>query len=66
MKFILRALFVVLAFTSLTVQTVSAQKIRIKVTGQKDTVVNLIKYFGKGLYYADTALMKNGEVTFNG
>ena len=33
-------------------QTLHAQKIRLKVLGQKDTTVNLIKYFGKGLYYA--------------
>lgn len=43
-----------------------AQKIRIKVLGQADTTVHLIKYFGKGLYYADTAKIKNGEVVFNG
>ena len=47
-------------------QVTFSQKIRIKVTGQKDTTVHLIKYFGKGLYYADTAQMKNGEVVFNG
>ncbi len=44
----------------------SAQKIRIKVLGQKDTTVNLIKYYGGKLYYADTAEMKNGEVVFDG
>ena len=43
-----------------------AQKIKIKVLGQRDTTVHLIKYFGKGLYYADTAVIKNGEVVFNG
>ncbi|NCA21726.1 MAG: DUF4369 domain-containing protein, partial [Crocinitomicaceae bacterium] len=42
------------------------QKIKIKVTGQKDTTVFLIKYFGQKLFYADTAEMKNGEVTFDG
>jgi hypothetical protein len=50
----------------LSSQVSFSQKIRIKVTGQKDTTVHLIKYFGKGLYYADTAQMKNGEVVFNG
>ncbi|MFM7566758.1 MAG: thioredoxin-like domain-containing protein [Flavobacteriales bacterium] len=45
---------------------VSAQKIRIKVLGQKDTTVHLIKYFGKGLYYADTAKISKGEVIFDG
>jgi hypothetical protein len=48
--------FVLVLFTQVTF----SQKIRIKVTGQKDTTVHLIKYFGKGLYYADTAQMKNG------
>jgi ssDNA-binding Zn-finger/Zn-ribbon topoisomerase 1 len=57
-------LFFVLMF--LTGLNVSAQKIRIKVNGQKDTVVNLIKYYGQKLYYADTAEMKNGEVIFDG
>ena len=50
----------------LSAQVTFSQKIRIKVTGQKDTTVHLIKYFGKGLYYADTAQLKNGEVIFNG
>ena len=45
---------------------VSAQKIRIKVLGQPDTTVHLIKYFGKGLYYADTCKMVKGEVYFDG
>jgi thiol-disulfide isomerase/thioredoxin len=43
-----------------------AQKLRFKVDGQKDTTVHLVKYFGKGLYYADTAEMKSGYVEFNG
>lgn len=43
-----------------------AQKIRFKVIGQKDTTVHLVKYFGKGLYYADTAQMKAGVVEFDG
>ena len=43
-----------------------AQKIRLKVTGQKDTTVYLIKYYGQKLFYADTAEMKNGEVVFEG
>lgn len=42
------------------------QKIKVKVNGQKDTTVFLIKYFGQKLFYADTADMKNGEVTFDG
>ena len=39
----------------------SAQKIRIKVVGQKDTTVNLIKYYGGKLFYADTAEMKTAK-----
>ena len=31
------------------------QKLKFKVVGQKDTTVFLVKYYGKGLYYADTA-----------
>jgi thiol-disulfide isomerase/thioredoxin len=45
---------------------VQAQKIRLKVEDQKDTTVYLIKYFGSKLFYADTAELKNGEVTFDG
>lgn len=60
MKNILTFLFLVCA--SMTY----AQKIRLKVEGQKDTTVFLIKYFGSRLNYADTAQMKNGEVVFDG
>jgi len=42
------------------------QKLKFKVVGQKDTTVFLVKYYGKGLYYADTAEMKNEVVEFNG
>jgi len=57
------SLFVAIVLLS---QISFAQKIKIKVLGQRDTTVHLIKYFGKGLYYADTAVIKNGEVVFNG
>ena len=50
----------------LVCSTSFGQKLRFKVSGQKDTTVHLVKYFGKGLYYADTAEMKNGEVVFDG
>lgn len=43
-----------------------SQKIKFKIAGQKDTTVNLVKYLGKKLYYADTAEMKNGVVEFDG
>ena len=58
--------FVLLILFVSSLSFVNAQKIHIKVLNEKDTVVHLIKYFGKGLYYADTAVMKNGEVTFDG
>lgn len=44
----------------------SAQTLKFKIKGQKDTTINLVKYFGKGLYYADTAEIKNGIVQFDG
>jgi len=50
----------------LTTSLSFGQKLKFKVTGQKDTTVFLVKYYGKGLYYADTAEMKNGVVEFNG
>ena len=42
------------------------QELKFKIEGQKDTTVNLVRYFGKGLYYADTAELKNGIVKFDG
>lgn len=42
------------------------QELKFKIEGQKDTTVNLVRYFGKGLYYADTAEMKKGVVKFDG
>lgn len=42
------------------------QELKFKIEGQKDTTVNLVRYFGKGLYYADTAELKNGVVKFDG
>jgi thiol-disulfide isomerase/thioredoxin len=43
-----------------------SQKIKFKVPGYSDTTVHLVKYFGKNLYYADTAIIKNGIVEFDG
>lgn len=42
------------------------QKMKFKIIGHQDTTVHLVKYFGKGLYYADTAEMKGGLVEFDG
>ncbi|MFT6922314.1 MAG: thiol-disulfide isomerase/thioredoxin [Crocinitomicaceae bacterium] len=46
--------------------TVNAQDIKFKIIGQSDTTVNLVKYFGQKLFYADTAEMVNGVVEFDG
>jgi thiol-disulfide isomerase/thioredoxin len=43
-----------------------SQKLKFKVTGLQDTTVHLVKYVGSKLYYADTAELKNSEVTFDG
>ena len=42
------------------------QKLKFKVNGYKDTTIHLVKYFGKNLFYADTAEIKNGFVEFDG
>ena len=42
------------------------QKLKFKISGQKDTTVFLLRYEGKGLYYADTADVKNQFVEFDG
>ncbi len=44
----------------------NAQTISLKVKGVPDTTVNLVKYVGSKLYYADTAKMVNGKVSFDG
>lgn len=57
----------VLVIIALFISSVSfSQKIKIKVNDLKDTTLFLVKYFGKGMYYADTAIMKNGVVEFKG
>ncbi|MCH2232064.1 MAG: DUF5106 domain-containing protein [Crocinitomicaceae bacterium] len=55
-------IFAILFSTSLAF----GQNIKFKVNGQKDTTVNLVRYYGKRLYYADTAEIKNGVVQFDG
>jgi thiol-disulfide isomerase/thioredoxin len=44
----------------------TAQELKFKINNQKDTTVFLIKYVGGQLYYADTAQIKKGIVTFDG
>lgn len=43
-----------------------SQSIKFKISGIEDTTLNLVRYFGKGLYYADTAQIKNGIIEFDG
>jgi thiol-disulfide isomerase/thioredoxin len=43
-----------------------SQKIKLTVHGYSDTTVHLVKYFGKNLYYADTAVIKSDTVEFDG
>jgi thiol-disulfide isomerase/thioredoxin len=60
MKYILLTLLIGSSFIS------SAQKLKFKVTGHKDTTVHLVKYYGSKLFYADTVEMKNGMFEFDG
>lgn len=46
--------------------TANAQTIKFKISNQADTTVHLVKYMGKNVFYADTAMMKNGVVSFDG
>jgi thiol-disulfide isomerase/thioredoxin len=51
----------------LTGYSTQAQEIKFKISDQmKDTTVHLVKYFGTNTFYADTAEMVNGVVTFDG
>ncbi len=55
-----------LLITTLFVSVIYSQKLKFKIEGVKDTTVFLVKYLGKGLYYADTAEMKNSVVEYDG
>lgn len=57
-----RILFV---FILLVSASLSAQTLKFKIDGLKDTTVFLAKYFGPKLFYADTAQSKGGVVTFD-
>lgn len=61
MKHLILIALSVLLFDGLT----QAQSIELKVKGAKDTVVNMAKYYGQKLYYADTSEFKNGTVKFD-
>ncbi|TNF50359.1 MAG: DUF5106 domain-containing protein [Bacteroidetes bacterium] len=41
------------------------QQIEIKIKDQKDTTAFMVNYFGKGTYYADTAMFKKGKIRFD-
>lgn len=53
-------------FFSLFISLGFSQKLKFKLEGIEDTTIFLVKYLGKGLYYADTAEMKNSFVEFDG
>ena len=44
----------------------TTQELKFKIAGVPDTTVHLIKYVGSQMYYADTAQIKKGVVTFDG
>ena len=44
----------------------NAQTLKFKVSGLQDTIVHLVKYSGKGMYYADTTEAVNGIAKFDG
>jgi thiol-disulfide isomerase/thioredoxin len=58
--------FILLLTLALICTTGFSQKLRFKVVGAQDTTVHLIKYYGDKLFYADTAVIKNGYVEFDG
>lgn len=60
----MRILFLA-TFLTLTSSAFS-QSIKFKIANLPDTTVNLVRYFGKGLYYADTAEVKKGMIEFDG
>lgn len=58
--------FFLLIFSLVFSTALFGQKLKFKVVGVPDTTVNLVKYVGKNLMYADTAFIKNGIVEFDG
>ncbi len=59
-KIVLVSIFIL---SSLLVQS---QEIKFTIKGLQDTTVNMAKYYGKKLYYADTAVSKKGIIVFDG
>ena len=62
MRILFLAAFLILSSSAFS------QTIKFKISGVPDSVktLNLVRYFGKGLYYADTADIKNGVIEFDG
>ena len=60
MKFLIVLVLICVSFAA------SSQKLKFKIDGLEDTTVHLIRYFGKGLFYADTAFVKNEIAEFDG
>lgn len=60
MRIIFLASFLILSTSAFS------QSIKFKITGVNDTTLNLVRYFGKGLYYADTAKITKGVIEFDG
>ncbi len=62
MRILFLATFLILSSSAFS------QTIKFKISGIPDSVktLNLVRYYGKGLYYADTADMKNGVIQFDG
>lgn len=58
--------FLILLTLVLSSSALFSQKIKFKVDGHQDTTVNLVRYYGQKLYYADTAEIKKGIVEFDG
>ncbi len=59
-----RLVLLTLILFSFTV--VNAQQLKFKIAGVPDTTIHLVKYVGKKLFYADTAEIKRGVVSFDG
>lgn len=60
MRLLFLATFLILSSSAFS------QNIKFKISNLEDTTLNLVKYNGKQLYYADTAEIKNGIIEFDG
>jgi thiol-disulfide isomerase/thioredoxin len=60
MRILFLATFLILSSSAFS------QNIKFKISGIEDTTLNLVRYYGKQLYYADTADIKNGVIEFDG